>query len=435
MSKSINTHSSDSDVNNTPAHDKSSYLTQRTENYSSYRVPNYMASYSATPRMPGTTSPGGMTSPRTPGTTTPSMPRTTTPGMPGTTTPSMPRTTTPGMPGTTTPQMPRTTTPGMPGTTTPQMPRTTTPGMPGTTTPSMPRTTTPGMPGTTTPSMPRTTTPGMPGPTAPGMPGTTTPSMPRTTTPGMPGTTTPGMPGTTTPRMPRTTTPGMPGTTTPGMPGTTTPGMPGTTTPSMPRTTTPGMPGTTAPGMPRTTTPGMPGTTTPGMPGTTAPGGMTTPGMQWYEFNQNQYQNIPYMFSPEYQGMQNTAPYSAPMGIPLFPIYGYDNSAELDKDIENMKRLYPSTVRAVEPYVTNECDQLEYDGSVMFDEFPDKVTIDRIVDRIYDNTKHLQEEADVEAEYMHPRRRRDNFRDIISVILLNEFLNRRRRYRSRRRWF
>jgi hypothetical protein len=195
------------------------------------------------------------------------------------------------------------------------------------------------------------------------------------------------------------------------------------------------MPGTTAPGMPRTTTPGMPGTTTPGMPGTTAPGGMTTPGMQWYEFNQNQYQNIPYMFSPEYQGMQNTAPYSAPMGIPLFPIYGYDNSAELDKDIENMKRLYPSTVRAVEPYVTNECDQLEYDGSVMFDEFPDKVTIDRIVDRIYDNTKHLQEEADVEAEYMHPRRRRDNFRDIISVILLNEFLNRRRRYRSRRRWF
>ncbi|MBE5967954.1 MAG: hypothetical protein E7255_13500 [Lachnospiraceae bacterium] len=289
------------------------------------------------------------------------------------------------------------------------------PGMPGTTAPSMPRTTTPSMPRTTTPEMPRTTTPGG-GMTFPGMPGTTAPSMPRTTTP--------SMPRTTTPEMPRTTTPGG-GMTFPGMPGTTTPSMPRTTTPEMPRTTTPGG-GMTFPGMPGTTAPGG-GMTYPGIPNTISPETM----QQWYYQNQN----LPYMFYPEYQEMPNTTPYSAPMGIPLLPIYGYDSSAELDKDIEQMKRLYPSTVRAIEPYVTDECDRLEYDGSVMFDEYPDKVTVDRIVDRIYDNTRHLQEEADVEAESIYPRRRRDNFRDIITVILLNEFLNRRRRYRSRRRWF
>jgi hypothetical protein len=130
-------------------------------------------------------------------------------------------------------------------------------------------------------------------------------------------------------------------------------------------------------------------------------------------------------------------PYSVPMGIPLLPIYGYDNSAELDRDIEHMKRLYPRIVRSIEPYVKDECDKLEYDGSIMFDEYPDQVTIDRIVDRIYENTKHLQDESEVESQqYIYPRRnRRDNFRDIITIILLNEFLNRRRRYRSRRRWF
>jgi len=395
MSK-LNIHRSDNSVNNTPVNDKSSrsHLTQSTDsNYDSYRVPNYMANRdNVTPRMPGTTSPGGITTPRTPGATTPETPRTTTPSMPRTTTPEMPRTTTPSTPRTTTPEMPRTTTPSTPRTTTPSTPRTTTPEMPRTTTPEMPRTTTPEMPRTTTPEMPRTTTP----------------------------------------EMPRTTTPGG---------GMTFPGMPGTTAPSMPRTTTPSMPRTTTPEMPRTTTPGG-GMTFPGMPGTTAPGGgMTYPGIpntispetmqQWYYQNQN----LPYMFYPEYQEMPNTTPYSAPMGIPLLPIYGYDSSAELDKDIEQMKRLYPSTVRAIEPYVTDECDRLEYDGSVMFDEYPDKVTVDRIVDRIYDNTRHLQEEADVEAESIYPRRRRDNFRDIITVILLNEFLNRRRRYRSRRRWF
>ena len=355
MSK-LNIHRSDNSVNNTPVNDKSSrsHLTQSTDsNYDSYRVPNYMANRdNVTPRMPGTTSPGGITTPRTPGATTPETPRTTTPSMPRTTTPEMPRTTTPSTPRTTTPEMPRTTTPSTPRTTTPEMPR------------------------TTTPEMPRTTTPGG-GMTFPGMPGTTAPSMPRTTTP----------------EMPRTTTPGG------GM-------------------TFPGMPGTTAPGG---------GMTYPGIPNTISPETM----QQWYYQNQN----LPYMFYPEYQEMPNTTPYSAPMGIPLLPIYGYDSSAELDKDIEQMKRLYPSTVRAIEPYVTDECDRLEYDGSVMFDEYPDKVTVDRIVDRIYDNTRHLQEEADVEAESIYPRRRRDNFRDIVTVILLNEFLNRRRRYRSRRRWF
>lgn len=125
-------------------------------------------------------------------------------------------------------------------------------------------------------------------------------------------------------------------------------------------------------------------------------------------------------------------------GVPMYPLYGYDNSEDLDRDMEYFKQLYPRTVRQIQNEVDYECDRLEYDGSVMFDEYPDRVTLDRIVDRIYEKVESINETPAVEANNLYyPQRRRQNnlARDLISIILLNEFLGRRRRYRSRRRWF
>ncbi|NLY48776.1 MAG: hypothetical protein GX059_07120 [Clostridiales bacterium] len=100
-------------------------------------------------------------------------------------------------------------------------------------------------------------------------------------------------------------------------------------------------------------------------------------------------------------------------------------------------RLYPNTARRILNEVNDECDKLEYDGSVMFDEYPDRVTLDRIVDRIYERVKDMEEASMVEAKnvYYTQRRRQSLLRDLVSIILLNEFINRRRRYRRRRRWF
>lgn len=144
------------------------------------------------------------------------------------------------------------------------------------------------------------------------------------------------------------------------------------------------------------------------------------------------YQGIPNMYLP------NQNQYTAPMGIPLFPLYGYDNSSELDRDIEYMKQLYPGTAKTIQSEINNECDQMEYDGSVMFDEYPDKVYLERIIDRIYEKMKDLDEEPQVEANslYFYPTRQQNNYlHDLVSILLLNEMFNRRRRYRGKRRWF
>jgi len=293
---------------------------------------------------------------------------------------------------------------------TPGTPRTTTPMTPGTMTPGTPRTTAPMTPGT-----PRTTTPPFIYETAPMTPGAPqNGSMPMTPSAPQNGS------------MPSMPIPGMP------MPGMTMPMTPGApqngSMPSMP------MPGMQMPSMPMPSMQ-MPGMQMPMTPGAPQSGSMPMPGMPY------ETPAMPYMGFPgytNYQGIPNASPYNVPMGIPLLPLYGYDNSADLDRDVEYMKQLYPNTAKKIQSEIDNECDQLEYDGSVMFDEYPDKESLEKIVDRIYEKIGDNEEASQLEMNSFrdYPRRRRQNhLRDIISLILLNEIFNRRRRHRSRRRWF
>ena len=161
----------------------------------------------------------------------------------------------------------------------------------------------------------------------------------------------------------------------------------------------------------------------------------------------------------------DTNPYRVPMGVPMMPLYGYDNCEDADKDWDYMKQLYPVVAKKLLVDIEDECDKLEYDGSCMFDEYPDRVYLGRIVDRIYSKYSYMEDDSvnsesipaaksdddtasksvksnqfDIDWDYR--RDRRDNrgrrprwVRDLIEILLFNEILNRRRRYRGRRRWF
>lgn len=58
------------------------------------------------------------------------------------------------------------------------------------------------------------------------------------------------------------------------------------------------------------------------------------------------------------------------------------NALAYQKDFEYMKQLLPSTLKRIQVEIDEECDKLEYSGSVMFDEYPDKNYIGMLVDSI-----------------------------------------------------
>ena len=75
-----------------------------------------------------------------------------------------------------------------------------------------------------------------------------------------------------------------------------------------------------------------------------------------------------------------------------------ENTLAYNKDVEYMKQMLPSTLQIIQKAVDDECDQLEYSGSVMFDEYPDKTYLQMIVDKIMLRlTASDEEEGEVEG--------------------------------------
>lgn len=154
-----------------------------------------------------------------------------------------------------------------------------------------------------------------------------------------------------------------------------------------------------------------------------------------YDYNNMYY---PYMPYDKKKGL-----YYSYQSTPV-QILKQDNDGMEEMDIEYMKKMYPELARQIQAYIDEECDKMEYDGSYMYDEYPDGEVINMIVDKVLEK---LQEDSqmsveEIETESIEKDIDAQNYRygfggrglrDLIAVMLLNEMFGRRRRYYRRRR--
>lgn len=72
--------------------------------------------------------------------------------------------------------------------------------------------------------------------------------------------------------------------------------------------------------------------------------------------------------------------------MPFYMAYPMQNlylmEMEYEKDMERMKELYPREVQQLQQMVERRCDQMEYDGSRIYDENPDRMMLEEEVRRI-----------------------------------------------------
>lgn len=102
------------------------------------------------------------------------------------------------------------------------------------------------------------------------------------------------------------------------------------------------------------------------------------------------------------------------MQYPMYDIFDdYNNQM---KDYEYLRQFYPKDIGKVQDLVEEECDKLEYDGSVMYDEYPDRIGMLSICSNIKGMMPKHEEKSWLEK--------------VIEVLLYQEF--RRRRERRRR---
>ena len=65
----------------------------------------------------------------------------------------------------------------------------------------------------------------------------------------------------------------------------------------------------------------------------------------------------------------------------------YDDERVERMDLEYLKSMYPDVPKRLLPYVEEECDRMECENSMMYDEYPDKLQLRLMCSRICENIR------------------------------------------------
>lgn len=135
--------------------------------------------------------------------------------------------------------------------------------------------------------------------------------------------------------------------------------------------------------------------------------------------------------------------------IPFYMAYPFllplDQEQAQEKDLQVMRSFYSRRAAKIQEKVDRECDRMEYDGSMMFDEYPDKFMMEHLCRKIEQEVLK-EEEGNTSVLIIEEtcqggqgscgnRREEEGLRDLIGVILFNEMFRRRSRHRRQKRFY
>ena len=86
-----------------------------------------------------------------------------------------------------------------------------------------------------------------------------------------------------------------------------------------------------------------------------------------------------------------------------------------------MKSMYPDLAKRVMTYVEDECEKMMYDGSMIYDEYPDQLQIRLMCNRVHDKVVR----SGIEDEL--------HLKEIIQILVFHELFQRRCEHRNYRR--
>ena len=103
------------------------------------------------------------------------------------------------------------------------------------------------------------------------------------------------------------------------------------------------------------------------------------------------------------------------MAYPL-PMY-YQQEDSVTRDLEYLQQMYPVQAKKYQKIIAETLDRIDYEGSMIYDEYPDKWQIYRLTQMITDKIK----ESEDESPDMDPNRTAE----FIQVLLFYEIYRKR----------
>lgn len=119
---------------------------------------------------------------------------------------------------------------------------------------------------------------------------------------------------------------------------------------------------------------------------------------------------------------QRAFPWLYPYGNQMnyWNLWNTPERMEDEADTMRLRELYPLMARRLQPYVEEVCTRLEYPGSMMYDEYPDQLSLLR-------KAKEVWTEAEAAEDFGEQAPGWEQLRDLIGVLLLQEMMRRRKK--------
>ena len=114
------------------------------------------------------------------------------------------------------------------------------------------------------------------------------------------------------------------------------------------------------------------------------------------------------------------------MAYPL-PLY-YQQEDSVTRDLEYLQQMYPTEAKKYQKIIAETLDRIDYEGSMIYDEYPDKWQIYRLTQIIVDKIRKTKEERPEEGENKDTHW--DRVTEFVQVLLSYEIYRKRHSNRN-----
>lgn len=114
------------------------------------------------------------------------------------------------------------------------------------------------------------------------------------------------------------------------------------------------------------------------------------------------------------------------------PMY-YQEEDSVARDLEYLQQMYPVEAKKYQKKISDILDKLDYEGSMIYDEYPDKWQIYRLSQRIVDILKKEEREDRNYKGKVNSEEKWEWLSDLIQLLLFYEMY--KRRHTNKRKFF
>lgn len=131
---------------------------------------------------------------------------------------------------------------------------------------------------------------------------------------------------------------------------------------------------------------------------------------------------------------QRTFPFYA--AYPQYPNWNQISEDRIMEDLEYLQQMYPAYAKRYQVKISEVLDRIDYEGSMIYDEYPDRWQLERLVRSVMQMIKAeegttMHGENQNQAEDTSQEAMRDTWlRELLTVLLYYEVLKRRRKRKN-----